>query len=176
MLLDGNTQFVPLGSPLAVPTTELSNYIDLLGVGVGQAPPSIIGTAATFGTDQGLGDGDRLIQVNVGTAFVTADAATLQIQLLAYPDLGAGGNYQPGASTILGETGTFTAAQLTAGSIHMKFPILPSDPATLRPRYLALNFVVPGGLSFSAGTIAWAGVINGRDDQGQLQQCSNYTV
>lgn len=175
MLLDGNLQFVPVTAPLAIVSTVRSLVIDLLGVGAGVAPPSIIGNTTLFGSDIGLGDQDRLMEVLVGTAFTTGSAATLQIQQSAAPDTGSAGGYQPGAWTVLGETDAFAVGSLTAGAILARFPILPAVPAGLNPRFLSLNFVVGTG-TFTAGTIAWAGITLGRDDTAQLFQPSNYVV
>lgn len=175
MLLDGNLQFVPVTTPLAITSTVRSIVIDLLGLGSGVAPTSIIGNTSLFGTDQGIGDMQKLMEVVVGTAFTTSSSATLQIQQCAAPDTGSAGGYLPGSWTVLAETDAFAVGSLTANAILARFPIMPAVPANLQPRFLSLNFVVGTG-TFTAGTISWAGITLGRDDTAQLFQVNNYVV
>lgn len=179
MRLDALLSLVP--TPLScVGATGASfvspNIIDLLGLGAGNAPTNIIGNATTFGEDIGVGDGFAIpkLLVTVGTAFVTGGSATLNAQLQAAPDTAV--TFVPGTWQTIVETGTLTAAQLTAGQVIARFDIPPVFPANLSPRYLRLNFVTPSGQSFSAGTIAFAGVTLVRDDQAQKYATKNYTV
>src|SRR4051812_9184543 len=144
MRVDALLSFVPIGAPLslvggagvAIP----SNVIDLLGAGVGVAPPSIIGNASLFGTDMGIGQFRPEINAIIGTALATANAATLNTALQAAADTGSAGGYLPGAYQTLVETGPLTAAQLAANTVFARFPFLPVFPATLRPRFLRLLF------------------------------------
>jgi hypothetical protein len=180
MRLDAQLAFVPLGAPLsivagagvAVPST---NTIDILGAGVGVAPPSIFGTATLFGADWGIGTFRPEIEMTVGTAFTTANSATLNVQLQAAPDAGTP-TYQPGTWQTIGETGTITAAQLTANAQIARLPFLPIFPITTRPRFYRLNFVPAAGTNFTAGTIAFALVTVIRDDLSQKFQPKNYVV
>lgn len=180
MFSDALLSFVPLGAPLSIVAgagvSVRSTVIDLLGAGVGVAPPSIIGNATLFGTDMGIGGLRPELLINVGTAFVTANASTLNVALQAAPDTGSGGNYQPGTWQTLGESGALTAAQLTANQTIFRSPWLPVFPPNLRPRYLSLYFQVPSGLNFTAGTIANALNVTVRDDLANKQAAANYTV
>lgn len=181
MRLDSQLNFVP--APLScVGATGASfpspNVIDLLGQGVGTAPQNIIGNAATFGEDIGVGGGsvEPELMCTVGTAFVTGGSATLNVQLQASADSGVGGGYQPASWVTLEETGAISAANLTANQVIARFDWPPNFPANLGARYLRLNFVTPSGQQFSAGTIAFAGFTLVRDDQSQKYATKNYTV
>lgn len=179
MLTDGLVNFVAPGAPLSIVAgagiAVPSSVYDELGVGVGVAPPSIIGTRTLFGADLGIGE-KPLLDVAVGTPFVTANAATLNVQFQGAVDTGAGGGYQPGAWVTLGETGPLATAILTAGQIIARFPFLPAVPPNLLPRFLRLNFVVLAGANFSAGTIAFATVTMVRDDWSEKYASKNYVV
>ena len=181
MISDALVSFQPIGTPLscvgATGATFLSaNTVDLLGSGVGTAPSNIIGNATVFGEDVGIGGDQAEINVVVGTAFTTVDSATLNVQLQAAPDQGSGGNYQPGAWQVIGESGQLTAAQLTAGQVIFRSKMLPAFPANLNPRYLRLAFVTPAAEQFTAGTIASATVVKGRDDQANKFSAANFKV
>ena len=149
MLIDALLSFVPIGAPLSLVqaqnvATPSPNVIDLLGVGVGQAPTNIIGLTATggvplFGMDPGVGAIRPEMNVSVGTAFVGA-TTTLAIALQGAPDTGAAGGYLPGAWITIVDQPGLTAANLTANSVPFRFPWLPDFPANLKPRYLRLLF------------------------------------
>jgi hypothetical protein len=182
MVLDGQLSFVPLGSTLSlvagagvsIPST---NVIDIIGAGVGVAPPNIIGTAALFGADIGVGGHLRPeIMCAIGTACATSNSATLNAALQAAPDTGAAGGYVPTTWTTIAETGAIAAASLTAGQIIARFPFLPAFPANLRPRFLRLYFQIPAATNFTAGTIGAAVVTLVRDDLAQKNATRNYTV
>ena len=59
MLIDSLVSFLTPGFPLSVVGAAgvaiPSNVIDLLGLGVGTTPPSIIGNRTLFGMDPGIG-------------------------------------------------------------------------------------------------------------------------
>ncbi len=181
MILDSLLSFVPVGSALSlvagagvdIPST---NVIDLLGSGVGTEPHNIIGNAATFGADAGIGAVKPQVEVIIGTGLVTGGGATLNVAFQAAADQGAAGAYQPGTWQTLVETGEMTAAQLVASAICARFDFPPVFPLTLRPRYLRLLFQVPAGLTFTAGTISAALVTMVRDDLAQRQATKNFTV
>lgn len=185
MRLDANFQFVPLGGNLsliaaagvAVPST---NTLDLLGAGVGVAPPSIIGNAALFGTDMGVGRYRQYIEAIIGTALATSTSALLNVALQLAPDTGAAGSYQPGTWQTVNESGQITAAQGAANTI-IRLDFAPVFPVTLRPRFCRLLFQVQVAAGaalglFTAGTISSAFVTPTRDDQANRQAASNYTV
>ena len=121
MLLDALVSFVPPGQPLSLitgaSTSVYSNIFDSLGLGVGQAPQSIIGTRTVFGQDNGIGVKKPLLDCVVGTAFVGA-SANLNVQFQAAVD---NGSYQPGTWITLLETGTIAVGNLTAGQLIARF-------------------------------------------------------
>lgn len=181
MRLDAQLAFVPLGSPLslvggagiAIPSTQT---IDMLGLGVGVAPQSIIGNATNFGTDMGIGAFRPELEIATGLAFTTGNAATLNVAFQAAPDTGAAGNYLPGTWQTLEETGPLTAAQLLANTVIARFPWVPAFPAGLRPRFLRLLFSPAAATNFTAGTIAFAIPTFVRDDQANRFAPKNFTV
>lgn len=185
MRSDALVAFIPIGAPLSLVggagITIPSNIIDLLGAGVGVPPPSIIGNAALFGTDMGVGGKRPELNISVGTAFVGAAGQLLKIALQAAPDTGVGGNYQPGAWVDVDSQDGLTAANLTAGAVPFRSPWIPTMPPGLRPRFMRLLFspmtatALPSG-SFSAGTIASALVTTVRDDQANRYASKNFSV
>lgn len=180
MRTDALLSFVPYGAPLSIVggSGELftSNVVDLLGAGVGVAPPNIIGNTTVFGEDPGIGTLRPEIAAVVGTAFATSDSATLNTMLQYAPDQGAAGGYQPGTWQTVAETGYLTAAQLTAQTYLARFPFLPAFPANANPRFLRLAFQVLASTAFTAGTIAYALVTTGRDDQANKYLPNNYVA
>lgn len=182
MILDALASFLPAGAPPvslvagAGQSIQLGNILDLLGSGVGTAPANIIGNATTFGTDMGIGGPRPEIEVAIGTALATATAATANFALQAAPDLGVGGNYQPGTWTTLGETGPIAVANLGAGAVAARFPFLPAFPAGLQPRYLRVICQVPAATAFTAGTVAAVPVTRVRDDYSAKYAASNFKV
>lgn len=180
MLIDSLLTFLPSGAvqslvAAAGATTQIGNPIDILGSGVGTAPANIIGNATVFGEDTGVGSYKPLIELVIGVAAVTGNAATLTIAFQGAPDTGAAGGYQPGTWQTLSATGALTAAQLTAlQDIRMDWPV--SFPDNLDPRYLRLVAITPAGTNFTAGTISQAIVTNARDDQANKFQPRNFNV
>lgn len=190
MMLDaGLPAFVsPNGPPVsAVGAAGASiifpGVVDLIGIGVGMAPPNIIGNpvGGFWGQDSGLGIWKLDIQINIGTAFTTADAATGEFCLQGAPDTGSAGGYLPGTWEDFSTTGAKAASELvaatTAGLGVFRMPMPPAPPATLTPRFLRMIMRVPSGLVFTAGTIAAAFMVQGRDDlQSAMRAASNYVV
>jgi hypothetical protein len=182
MRIDTLTSPLPPGSAAvsmvaaAGAAVQVGQIIDLLGLGVGMAPTSIIGNAALFGTDLGIGMLKGQLESIVGTAFTTSSACTLNLQMQAAPDTGSGGSYQPGTWQTLVETGQLTAAQLTAGTIFGRFDFPPVFPSTLRPRFIRLVGQTLAAATFTAGTIALSILTLTRDDQANKQATRNYVV
>jgi hypothetical protein len=180
MLTDALLNFVPIGGNLscvgATGASFPSAVYDVLGAGAGVAPPNIIGNSALFGSDMGIGDNRPLLNVVVGTAFTTVDAATLEVALQGAPDSGVAGGYQPGTWQTLIQSALLTAAQLTAGAIIARFDFPPAFPANLRPRFYRLLFITPTGTQFTAGTIGSALVTMARDDDNNRFTPNNFVV
>lgn len=188
MITDALVAFLPIGSNLSLvggsATEFFSNVLDLLGAGVGVAPPNIIGTRTTFGTDLGVGGKRPEINVTIGTA-VTANIANtvLRIALEAAADQGAAGNYQPSTWTNIVSEDAIALSNLTAGAVPFRVPFLPTFPPGLMPRYLRLRFspqlsttnAYPSG-DFLTGTIASALITNVRDDWAAKYAAKNFSV
>ena len=177
MRSDALLAFVPIGGNLSLVTGGANavaspNTIDLMGVGVGIAPPNIIGNVATFGTDMGIGGFRPEINCVLGIAF--AGGTSLNVALQAAADTGAAGGYLPGTWQTLAETGAMLTANLTANQVVARFPWLPAFPANLSPRYLRLLFTPVG--TYTTGTIASAIVTTVRDDQANKYAAKNFTV
>ncbi len=179
MILDALLSFVPIGglslvggAGVSIPST---NVIDILGSGVGTPPANIIGLPYTglFGEDSGIGNVRPFIQVNIGTAFTTGTAATLNVAFQGAPDTAT--TYQPGTWVTYSETGPVAAATLTAGQ-WLRLDWSPTQIISLRPRYLRLLFQVPAATDFTAGTISSAIVTMTRDDYAIKYAPKNYLV
>jgi hypothetical protein len=182
MLTDGLLAFVPLGGNLsliaAANSVILSSVVDQLGVGVGQAPPSIIGNQSTYGADMGVGGHRPELNISIGTAVVATASSTLKIAFQGAADPGAAGNYTPAAgdwTDIVSQDG-IKAANLTANAIPFRVPWLPTMPPGLRPRFYRLAFTISSLGSFTAGTIASALVTTIRDDYAARYAQKNYSV
>ena len=191
MILDALVTFVPIQAPLslvgAAAQTFPSLIVDLLGNGVGQAPSNIIGTAAVWGTDQGIGAKRPELNVTIGTGLAGTVGTTLKAALQAAIDTGSGGGYLPGPWTDIVSQDLIALANVTggavAGAVIFRSPFLPTMPANLRPRFLQLLFspqygtppTTPAGF-FTSGTISSAFVTMVRDDQGNKFQPKNFTV
>lgn len=187
MRSDALLSFVPISGNLSLVAAagvdvRATNVIDLLGLGVGVVAPDtlngnpIIGNTTTFGQADAMGVGPARPELNVtiGTALVAdTGTPTLNVQLQAAADDGTG---NPGTYQTIGESGTLTVAQCTANTVIARLPWLPPFPENLRPRFLSLNFEIPAGTNFSAGTIASALVTTVRDDWFQRQAAKNYSV
>jgi hypothetical protein len=187
MRSDALVAFVPIGAPLslvgAAGTAIASNVIDLMGVGVGIAPPNIIGVPnLIWGTDMGVGSGSRPeLNVAIGTAVTGAAGQLLKIALQAAPDQGVAGGFQPGTWQDVVSQDNIATANLTAGAVPFRSPFIPTMPPGLLPRFMRLLFspmtatTLPSG-SFTNGTVASAIVTLVRDDQANKFQQKNYTV
>ena len=172
--IGGNLSLVG-GAGVAIPSPLT---YDFLGLGVGVAPTERIwGNPTVFGQADAMGVGNQRPELNVtvGTAFATANAATLNVALQGAIDTGAAGGYLPGTWNTFAETGVIAVANLTANTVIARFPWLPPFPANLRPRYLRLLFSIATA-NMTAGTIASAIVTLVRDDQFNKWAAKNFTV
>lgn len=151
--------------------------LDLLGAGVGVAPPNIFGTSfSTFGADIGIGVRKPLLAIAVGTAFATGNAATWNLAFQLAADQGAAGNYQPSTWYTAEETGPQAVGDAAANAIIARFDWPPAFPTTLRPRYARLLMKFPAATNLSAGTIAYAIVTLDRDDLSIRNAQRNFSV
>lgn len=178
MLIDALVSFINQGAPLSLVggagVSFRSGVIDLLGIGQGQAPANIIGNAAVFGEDVGIGDPRVQTEVFFTTALVAVGGSTLNIQFQAAADLGTP-TYLAGAWQTLMETGPLPAGAVSLNAVAGRFDFPPAVPPSFRPRYLSLLFSPSAGGSFSAGAVI-APVTTVRDDQANKFQARNYAV
>ncbi len=194
MITDALCNFVQIGAPLSLvgpagQSIAAPNVYDFLGAGVGINPAAvgqIWGNSTNFGQADAMGVGNQRTELNVtiGTALAGAAGLTLNCKLQGAADPGAAGNWTPAANAWvnLGGQDGITLAQGAANTVIMRLPWLPPFPVNLRPRFLRLLFspVSSGGAdpsgAFTAGTIASALVVMGRDDWFVGQQPRNYSV
>jgi hypothetical protein len=160
LIFDNNSSLA-----IAAGSQASAQIIDLMGGGVGTAPVNYFGVQdAVAGEDIGIGDGvsPPVLVVIVGTTFTSGGAGTLQVQLQASVDSGTPG-YTPSAWKTLLMTDTLPLSVLTAGTKIAECTWPPRYPGQAMPRFLRLNYVV-GTATMTAGTIAFAAINTGRDD------------
>lgn len=181
MMTDALTNFI---QPGATPQSmvggagvkiQIGQIIDLLGVGAGNAPPGIIGNTTVWGVDPGIGRVKPEIQISVGTAFATANAATGQFALEYAADQGAAGAYQPSTWYVSSQTEQHAVAQLPAGQV-IRMDVTPAPQEVPAPRFVRLTLKVPTGTNMNAGTVSFAGLTMARDDNTTKNQPANYVV
>lgn len=176
-LIDSQLSFVPIGgaglSLIAAAAANIAstNTPDILGAGVGQAPPGIIGNATLFGQDPGVGRYVPYIEFILGTAL--ASAGTLNVALQFAPDTGAGGGYLPGAWQTVTETGAEAAAFWTALT-PFRLSFAPTVVQQMRARFMRLLFQQSAAVT--AGLVNNAFITLGRDDQANKLAAKNFTV
>lgn len=184
MITDSKLNFLsPNGAPLSIVAAAgaaitLPGIIDLLGGGSGTTVTNYYGNSAVPGQADGMGVGKERpeLVVAMAVAATTSDAATLDLCLQGAPDNGSG---SPGTWQTYASTGPLTAAQLSPavnGGFIMRLPWLPPFPENARPRFLQLTGLVPSGLVFTGGSIAYATVTTVRDDLYNRQAAKAYVV
>lgn len=179
MITDALLAFVPAATPLSLVAADgvdiQSNVIDLLGAGAGTLVQNFYGNSAVPGQADAMGVGDPRpeISVLVGTALATGNGATVSIEYQGAPDDGTG---NPGTWQVFAATPFVTAAQGAASTQLCRLPFVPPFPFNERPRFLRLNFNIPAGTHFTAGTISSALVTTTRDDYFVKQQPKNFTA
>ncbi len=185
MYNDALLAFVPIGGNQSMVGAAGASIVlapggvalDLMGAGVGVAPPNIFGTSfGTFGADMGIGVRKPLLACAIGTAFATGNVATWNLAFQLAADQGAAGGYQPSTWYTAAETGPQTVANAPANAIIARFDWPPAFPATLRPRFARLLMQFPAATNLSAGTIAYAIVTLDRDDLSIKNAQRNYSV
>jgi hypothetical protein len=182
MMVDALLNFVQPGAAAvsvvgaAGAIVQIGATIDLLGPGVGVAPPGIIGNTSLWGHDPGPGRVKPEIRINIGTAFATGNAAQGEFAIQYAPDTGAAGGYQPGTWEDAETTGFKPVTELSANqTIRMDLP--PAPPNTLMPRFMRLIMRPTSATNMSAGTVTFAGPTMGPDDHVVMrQQVNNYVV
>jgi hypothetical protein len=143
MILDGFLQF-SLNQNLAqvAGSYDSTNVIDL---GLSGIPLSASGGGAR---DIGVGDDPAMkLLVLVTTAFTSAGAATLQIQVDGAPD---NGSAAPGTYNIMAQSDVFAKALLIIGARLLDIDMPRPQPGQPLPRYLKLAYVI-GTATTTAG-------------------------
>lgn len=178
MLIDSLVSFIPPGATLsAVAAAGVdipSNIIDLLGLGVGVAPESIIGNRTTFGSDPGIGWPRAQAQVSVTTAFATANAATLNIAYQGAAEDAV--THLPVAWNTIIESGEIAVTDLDAiGDIAFQFDFEPTHPLNFMPRFLRVLLQIPAATNFTTGAVTIP-VTTGLDQVKNLYTPRNFVV
>jgi hypothetical protein len=152
MILDSSLLFSVAQSLATDTDTPSSTVIDLTG-GVSMN----VGVQSRFMADMGLAEGVGMpkLVAYVGTAFATSGSATLNVKFQ--------GSTDNSTFTTYAETGPIAASRLTAGRKIAEFDWPPVPEGVSMPRYVRLLYGLPGSQTFSAGTIAIAGVVLQRD-------------
>lgn len=182
-MIDNQVSFVGLGAAAASlvgaagALVQVGDVIDLLGVGVGVAPPSIIGNRASgfYGVDPGVGRTKPRCAIYIGTSLATGNSATAEFALQYAPDTGSSGGYLPGTWED-GATGGAKAVAEYAAGVLAQLDLPPAPPSTQTPRFVRLVMRVPASTNLSAGTVIFAGLVMGLDEQAQRQAPNNYTA
>lgn len=163
MILDVNTV---LDSNRALTVTATSSGVyDTAGLGVGNPVANIFGNVASFGNDIGSGGPNNAsppqLLALVGTAFTAGGAATMRVQLQAAVDTNNTGT--PGTWQTIDQTDDYAVALLVAGAQVANFTVPRRYLGQNFPRFYRLNYVIGTG-PMTAGTIAYAGLLTGIDD------------
>lgn len=165
-------QELKLSNAQAITVSAAStNLYDVTGAGAGNVPNMVFGTTGLAGADMGLGDSAMrpTAYFTVGTTFTAAGAATLQIQIQAAPDNGAG---SPGTYTTIVETSAFAKALLVAGA-NLQIPLPPITLGEALPRFYRFNYLVATG-PMTAGSLTGAILLNA-PSQINVQYPANFT-
>lgn len=191
MILDSTLQFSNAQSLITTTSTGSTFIIDLAAGGAtsastyptGSALNLTYGNATSFGEDLGIGSGmnNLFVGIYISTAFLTANSATLNVQFQGAADSGATGTVSALTWTTYAETGPIAAASLTtasgtpdgSGVIKMWWPH--RAIAAALPRFVRLNYALPGSTAFTAGVLS-AYVMLSRDDWSAGQYPSNFVV
>ncbi|MGE5148487.1 MAG: hypothetical protein ACM3II_00080 [Rhodospirillaceae bacterium] len=180
MQSDALTNFVqPQGAATAVGAAgvvvPIGNVIDMLGVGSGNAPPGIIGRTTLWGHDPGIGMVKPVLQISIGTTFTTSNAATGAFALQYAADTGAGGGYVPDTWYTSSQTQAHAVGVLTAGTL-LSMDVTPAPPEVKTPRFVRLALIVPAATNMDAGSINFAGLTMGPEQNATVNMPNNYSV
>lgn len=180
MIIDNNLVF---SSSLTLTTDSTTNSY-VLDLATGQmltgttytvTPNLSYGNATYFGEDMGIGDVAIPIFVNIGTAFTTGNAATLNVQVAGGPQAGVTGTISSDVTfAVYVETGAIAASLLTANAnIKLYYPHRKVGASL--PRFIRLQYALATG-QWTAGTINMAAIVLNRDDWASGLYPSNFVV
>lgn len=148
---------------LAGVTVQIGAVYDFAGVGVGVAPPNIIGSnryAGFYGVDPGAGQFKPEIEITFSVA-PAASAGTYQYALQYAPDTGAAGGYLPGTWENASETNNSAVTEYGLTNA-VRLDLTPAPPNTPQPRYARLVMIPSSGNNMTAGTVNFAGIVLAR--------------
>lgn len=157
----------------------IGGVLDLLGVGVGVAPPGVIGNPFNgfYGVDPGPGEHKPTLSARIGTALASAtNTAAFEFVLQVASDTGAGGGYQPGAWEDWVTAGLQAVGAYPASS-KIRIDLAPAPNSTPSPRFIRFVMRPLAGDDLTAGTVSFAGFVMADDDlTNVIQAPSNYVV
>lgn len=149
MQLDANTEMSNNQNLAQVAATYLSDKsVDLLPLGSTGTTTDFLGGALATPSDPGKTQLMKLLAM-VTTAFTSAGAATLQVNLVSADDAALTSNV-----TVLASTAVLAKTVLVAG---YKFLISGRLPPGITQRYIGLQYVI-GTATTTAGNV-WAGLV-----------------
>ena len=156
---------------------QIGQTIDLLGAGVGVAPPNIIGNRPSgfYGVNPGIGKFKPEIEVDFSVNPATGNGATIEFALQYAPDTGAVGGYLPGTWEDANTTGFKAATEYTT-ALPVKMDVGPAPPNTPTPRFVRLIMRPASGTNLNAGTVNFAGLTIARADLVNAQTAPNNFV
>lgn len=183
-MYDATTVFVAPNSAFSLvgaagAAVQVGVIYDLLGAGVGVAPPNIIGNRPTgfYGVDPGIGKPKPEIEIDIVTALGTANAATVEFQIEYAPDTGSAGGYQPGTWEVASTAGVKAVGEYPANTqVRMDLPPAPPDQQVGPPRFIRLIMQPAAGTNLNAGAVSFAGIVYARTDLVNKNAPNNYQV
>jgi len=153
---------------------QIGNVVDLMGVGVGVAPPNIIGNRSLYGVDPGIGF-KPVVEINILAGLATGNAMTAEFAIQYAPDTGSAGGYLPGTWENASTTGPKAVSEYPAGTqIRMDLPPAPPDQQLPPPRYIRAVLVGEAAKNLNAGTVQFAGIVMSRTDPVNKNAPNNY--
>jgi hypothetical protein len=179
-LFDAQTAFVLPNSAFSLvggagAIVQIGNIVDLLGVGVGVAPPNIIGNRSVYGVDPGIGLMKNEVEIDLLAALATGNSATAEFAIQYAIDSGASGGYQPGTWEDANTTGIKAVGAFPAGTqIRMDLPPSPADMQLPPPRFVRAIMRPSAAANLNAGTVAFAGIVPARTDLVNKNAPNNY--
>lgn len=178
-MFDAQTAFVLPNSAFSLVagagvTVQIGQVVDLMGVGVGVAPPNIIGNRSVYGVDPGIGF-KPVVEIDILAGLATGTAMAPEFAIQYAPDTGAAGGYNPGTWENASTTGAKAVTVYPAGTqIRMDLPPAPPDMQDPPPRYIRAVLLGVAAVNLTVGTVAFAGITMSRTDLTNKNAPNNY--
>lgn len=179
-MFDAQTAFVLPNSAFSLvggagATVQIGQVVDLMGVGVGVAPPNIIGNRTYYGVDPGIGF-KPVVEIDILAGLTTGNAFAAEFAVQYAQDTGAAGGYQPGTWESASTTGSKAVGVYPSGTqIRMDLPPAPPDMQDPPPRYIRVALLGVSGENLTAGTVSFAGITMSRTDLTNRNSPNNYS-